>query len=322
MAKKQETNKPQPPRAWRRGALVFWWAVLLVSAAMSAYGNVRHAEMVAPAEHLTVARFIAGALPLALLVMVEGIAVGTRGGAAGRPHTIGLSIIVPIAAVVLASSYVGLLSLVQATGLFAPPTDAGSVSVGLLNYGLAAVPDLLMIASTVYVMSLRSASEPAARAAAPTAWSRIGGNLLSRAEQITAPKKPQVESMDRENRADVDQATRAAVQAPTDQADRIEPVRANRPADRTPSVREERAVAQVHPSDGHRTKAARLIAEGRTNHPTETVARVLAAADEGMSKRGIEAATGVSASTAARIVAAAKELTDQQQEPSRVLAAV
>ncbi|MEJ9078420.1 helix-turn-helix domain-containing protein [Gordonia malaquae] len=48
--------------------------------------------------------------------------------------------------IVLASSYVGLYSVVAATGLF----DAT-----VLNLGLAAVPDLLMVSATVYVMSLR-----------------------------------------------------------------------------------------------------------------------------------------------------------------------
>ena len=163
-------------------------AMLALSVIVSAYGNVRHAEAVAPVEHLAVARWIAGALPVTLLLMVEGIAIGVRAGVAGWQRWMSTGFVAALAAVVLASSYVGLLSLVEATELFGAPA---------LNFGLAAVPDLLMIAATVYVMSLREPVEATApETRRPGAWSRIGGNLVARVEQATAPKTETVESAD------------------------------------------------------------------------------------------------------------------------------
>ena len=188
MSANRETKPAGPSRGWHRAAVAYWWAMLALSVIVSAYGNVRHAEAVAPVEHLAVARWIAGALPVTLLLMVEGIAIGVRAGVAGWQRWMSTGFVAALAAVVLASSYVGLLSLVEATELFGAPA---------LNFGLAAVPDLLMIAATVYVMSLREPVEATApETRRPGAWSRIGGNLVARVEQATAPKTETVESAD------------------------------------------------------------------------------------------------------------------------------
>lgn len=182
----RETKRAGASPGWHRAAVAYWWAMLAVSVIVSAYGNVRHAEAVAPVEHLAVARWIAGALPVTLLLMVEGIAIGVRAGVAGWQRWMSTIFVAALAAVVLASSYVGLLSLVEATELFGAPA---------LNFGLAAVPDLLMIAATVYVMSLREPVEATApETRRPGAWSRIGGNLVARVEMATAPKTETVES--------------------------------------------------------------------------------------------------------------------------------
>jgi hypothetical protein len=131
--------------------------VLTVSVVGSAIGNVRHAELVASAHWVTVARWIGGSLPVALLVMVEGIELAILAGASKRARKAGMYIVVPLAAVVLASSYAGLLNIVTESGLFrGGPRIGGTVTVtDLLNYGLAAVPDFLMLASTIYLISLR-----------------------------------------------------------------------------------------------------------------------------------------------------------------------
>ncbi|WP_287004261.1 MULTISPECIES: helix-turn-helix domain-containing protein [Gordonia] len=163
----------------RRLATGYWWLALAMSVAVSSYGNIRHATGVAPADHMTEAQWIAGSLPVVLLVLVEGIAIGVRAGIAGWQRWMATGFVAILAAVVLASSYVGLLSLVRSTELFAG-ADA-------LNLGLAAVPDLLMVAATVYVMTLRSPADGEAATQSSTAWSRIGGNLLARVEQASAP---------------------------------------------------------------------------------------------------------------------------------------
>lgn len=315
---KRESQTPVPP-SWRRAAVTFWWVVLVLAVAVSAYGNVRHAEMVAPQEHLTVARWIAGALPLGLLIMVEGIALGTRGGAHGRPRLVGLSIIVPLAVIVLASSYVGLLSLVTATELF-------TASVAPLNYGLAAVPDLLMVAATVYVMSLRSGAKPTARVTSPGRWSRIGDNLMSRAERLTEVREPQVTAVGHAARADEPQAPAQVNRAPLAHTGQDARPTAHRDAAQParPATQAPEPVQRPTPTEDHRIAAQRLVDGKRATQPVETVANVLAAADAGMSKREIETATGVPASTAARIVSRAKELEDTAGMPdsTRVLAAV
>ncbi|MCZ4579431.1 hypothetical protein O4158_10115 [Gordonia amicalis] len=166
-------------KGWHRVASSYWWGMLALSVVVSSYGNVRHAELIAPAEVLTEAKWIGGALPVTLLLMVEGIAFGVRSGVAGWQRTLATVIVGSLGVVVLASSYIGLLSVVEGTMLFTADTR-------FLNYGLAAVPDLLMIASTVYVMSLRRQAEAeVSEARQPSRWSRITGNLLDRVESAT-----------------------------------------------------------------------------------------------------------------------------------------
>ncbi|MCD2143722.1 hypothetical protein [Gordonia paraffinivorans] len=166
-------------KGWHRVASSYWWGMLALSVIVSSYGNVRHAELIAPAEVLTEAKWIGGALPVTLLLMVEGIAFGVRSGVAGWQRTLATVIVGSLGAVVLASSYIGLLSVVELTELFTGGT-------WFLNLGLAAVPDLLMIASTVYVMSLRRPAEAeVSEARQPSRWSRIAGNLLDRVESAT-----------------------------------------------------------------------------------------------------------------------------------------
>lgn len=167
-------------RGWHWAAVIYWWLLLTLSVVVSSYGNVRHAETVVPPEYLTEGRWIAGSLPVVLLLMVEGIAFGVRAGVAGWQRHMATVFVALLGVVVLASSYVGLLSLVQATNLFTGRAAA-------LNVGLAAVPDLLMIAATVYVMSLRRPAEATGPAKPAGAWSRIGGNLVARVEAATAP---------------------------------------------------------------------------------------------------------------------------------------
>ncbi|MFF0709136.1 helix-turn-helix domain-containing protein [Gordonia sputi] len=169
-----------------RTAVIYWWIVLAVSVSVSALGNVRHASMVAQPGFEALASWTSGAFPFALLLMVEGIALAVRAGVVGVPLRIATAIVAVIGTVVLASSYVALLEVVRATGLFAGDVD-------VLNYGLAAGPDLLMIASTIYVMRLRSPADGEVVAKRSTAWSRIGGNLVARVEQASAPSTGSVD---------------------------------------------------------------------------------------------------------------------------------
>ena len=111
----------------------------------------------------------------------------------------------------------------------------------------------------------------------------------------------------------MDRSHGSTVASETDRAARAEAVTA---------VQGPRVADLPSPSEENRAVARRLIESGRVKQDEDQTAAVLAASDAGLGKRGIENATGVAASTAARIVAAAKELTDHPIEPSRVLAAV
>ena len=99
MSADRGTTPANPSRVWHRAAVAYWWAMLAVSVIVSAYGNVRHAEAVAPVEHLAVARWIAGALPVTLLLMVEGIAIGVRAGVAGWQRWMSTIFVAALAAV-------------------------------------------------------------------------------------------------------------------------------------------------------------------------------------------------------------------------------
>ncbi|MEJ9078421.1 hypothetical protein WKY82_08365 [Gordonia malaquae] len=83
------STTPITPRQ-RQTATAFWWTLLAASAAVSSYGNIRHAEMVvADPTMLGFAQSVAGALPVVLLLMVEGIALGVRawtGGSGEAPQ--------------------------------------------------------------------------------------------------------------------------------------------------------------------------------------------------------------------------------------------
>ncbi|HNP58619.1 MAG TPA: hypothetical protein PK331_16650 [Gordonia sp. (in: high G+C Gram-positive bacteria)] len=235
-------------KGWHRVASWYWWAILALSVVVSSYGNVRHAELIAPAEVLTEAKWIGGALPVTLLLMVEGIAFGVRSGVAGWQRTLATVIVGSLGAVVLASSYIGLLSVVELTELFAGGT-------WFLNLGLAAVPDLLMIASTVYVMSLRRPAEAeVSEDRQPSRWSRIAGNLLDRVESAT------------EAHSDADDARADVVSRGSDH-EAAQPV--DRPAPRHAAQGEPTPVAQ--PVDHGSAPVAQPVDHGVIREPAQPV---------------------------------------------------
>ncbi|EGD57165.1 helix-turn-helix domain-containing protein [Gordonia neofelifaecis] len=191
----------------QKKATAYWWMVLTVAVAMSSYANVRHSHVVAPGN--SVAAWTAGLLPFALLVMVEGIWLATKAGVAGVRRQLATAGVSALAVVVLIASYVGVLSTVRETGL--------ASAFPWLEFGMAAVPDLLMIFATMYVMGLR-ASTADDEAVTPSAWSRIGGNLVARVEAATAPDalgRPTVGPTDDSRRSVVAESPTASERAVT-----------------------------------------------------------------------------------------------------------
>lgn len=177
MAKK---TKPPVKAVSRRNRLLgtsFWLLLMIVFVGVSVVGNVVHADAVASEEYRTIARWIAGGLPVALLAMVEGVGIGTRGGASGRARTVSLGITVILAVIVFAGSYWGLLFVCQRTELFHG-----------LAYGVAGVPDLMMLAATIHLVSMRS-TDTTTETPTESSWSRLReaavGNLETR---LTTPK--------------------------------------------------------------------------------------------------------------------------------------
>lgn len=177
MAKK---TKPPVKAVSRRNRLLgtsFWLLLMIVFVGVSVVGNVVHADAVASEEYRTIARWIAGGLPVALLAMVEGVGIGTRGGASGRARTVSLGITVVLAVIVFAGSYWGLLFVCQRTELFHG-----------LAYGVAGVPDLMMLAATIHLVSMRG-TDTTTETTTESSWSRLReaavGNLETR---LTTPK--------------------------------------------------------------------------------------------------------------------------------------
>lgn len=162
---------------WTRPALWFWWGVLAAAVAISVKGNVQHAAAVSPAEYRFMAKLVAGSLPVALFVMIEGVALGTLGGAHGTARKLGLGLTLALAAVVFSMSYVGLLNCVEHMNL---------TGLVWLERALAVTPDLLMVAATAYLMSLRGVVKRAGDDRPVTAFARLRAAAVARAEAALA----------------------------------------------------------------------------------------------------------------------------------------
>lgn len=178
--KRPASEVEQAPAGWRRTAKIFWWLVLIIATAVSVKGNIMHADAVSAPEFAGLARILGGGSPIALLLMIEGVELGLLARAHGTARLVGLALVVPLAAVVFATSYAGLLFVVDASGLAGVP---------ILRYSLAAVPDLLMIAATVYLLALRAPERPAAsspKSSATPPWRRIAEAAAARAEAALA----------------------------------------------------------------------------------------------------------------------------------------
>ncbi|WP_154677635.1 hypothetical protein [Mycolicibacter icosiumassiliensis] len=177
------TKKSKPPvmavsRGNRLLGTSFWLLLMTVFVAVSVVGNVVHADAVASDEYRSIARWIAGGLPVALLAMVEGVGIGTRGGASGRARTVSLGITVVLAGIVFAASYWGLLFVCQRTGLFHG-----------LSYAVAGVPDLMMLAATIHLVSMRS-SDTTTETSTESSWSRLREAAVGNLETRLTTSKP------------------------------------------------------------------------------------------------------------------------------------
>ncbi|MDO3055627.1 Uncharacterised protein [Mycobacteroides abscessus subsp. massiliense] len=172
---------------WNRWAKVFWTVMLAIAVGVSVKGNVHHAAAVAPDSYRFLAELVAGGLPVALFLMIEGIAIGELGGAHGKVKRTGLVLTAALGMIVLAVSYTALLSIVN---------HANLTGIVWLNRGLAVVPDLLMIASTLYLMSLRGVGVKVEKSSSTGRWSRLAEAATRRLEtKLEVPETPQVDTL-------------------------------------------------------------------------------------------------------------------------------
>ena len=312
----------------RRTAIVFWWALLAASVAVSSYGNARHAEMVvADPDMLGFARTVAGALPVVLLLMVEGIALGVRAGVDGWQRRAATVVVGALSIIVLASSYVGLYSLVVSSGLF----DAT-----VLNLGLAAVPDLLMVSATTYVMSLR---RPAATTTTTTQPPVVEATDHPATTTTTLPPvvvdapmptaevadpvvsspvaAAEVAEADRPAAVDDHQAKPLVSEVVVDSITRPATTTTNQPPVVVDDHHPEQPVGDLV-GDSVVDLAGRVHAATGTTKSVEDVVEVLRLAEEGQSQRAIAQAVGVDRSVVRRWTQAAKDMQDDQRRPALV----
>lgn len=324
---------------WRMSALTFWWSILAAAVVVSSIGNIVRAFATAPEGWQTVAAWIGGGLPVTLMLLIEGIAIAERGGASGRARIVGLTILIPLLGIVLGNSYIGLLVVAEKTGHL----EGHPVAVGF-GYGLTAVPDMLMVAATAYLMAFRSR---VVKTTSTGRWSRIGGALGDRVEGFIAPKPTP-------SPTPVTPSAPTTVWAPSwepepTQADT--PVTTPAPTSPTPPPMTSREPASAaaapgtaegaegvvpesprpvgaegaapvevsapattplpelpEPTADDIRRAQIIVADGVTALPVEKVATTLAALAQGMSARGIRKAGGPDPTIVGRIKAAAEAL--------------
>ncbi|MBD0021061.1 hypothetical protein GII33_09100 [Gordonia pseudamarae] len=311
-------------------ATAFWWALLAASAAVSSYGNIRHAAMVVvDPDMLGVAKAIAGALPATLLLMIEGIALAAQAGVDGWPRRVATAIVAALSVIVLASSYVGLYSVVVATRLF----DAT-----VLNLGLASVPDLLMVSATVYVMSLRRPAATTTTTVQPpvveaanhptTGWLAEPPVVVDAPVPTVVVADPVVASpvaaaeateVDRPAVVDDHQAKPLVSEVVVDSITHPATTTTNQPPVVVDDHHPDQPVGDLV-GDPVVDLAGRVHAETGTTKSVEDVVEVLRLAAEGESQRAIATAVGVDRSLVRRWTQAAKDMQDNHQRRPALVA--
>lgn len=298
-------------RRHRLTGLAFWWTVLLVSVTVSSYGNVLHAELVADTAYMSRAKWLLGALAWTLFVMVEGISVADRGGSRGKARTVALCILAPLMGIVLVASYVGLYHLVVAFHVFPVEVGYGWFNLGLLNYLLAVVPDLMMVVSTFYVMSFRTDihEEPAA-ARSESRWKRLADAATNRAEAAMAvPATPQAATLGEARGVSVEPFTKSPAPStelfmePVEEPVVEVPVPSPKPSVKAPVKVSKPSIspALIPFMDA----AQMMVEEGIVTRKSATeLAAIIAAVDKGSTPNRIKSELGISPATTAKVSAA------------------
>lgn len=148
------------------------WLLLVAFTALSSYLNYRSANLdgsheIAHAAVPFVVLVVGGFVELALLSAIHRVAKAAT-----------VTALFACFAVVLVTSYLGILPIAK-SWFHAMPER--------VVFGLAAIPDVVMLAAVSVLMSLRARRKgTASETAQPSRWARISGNLGDRIEQMTA----------------------------------------------------------------------------------------------------------------------------------------
>lgn len=159
---------------WDTPTGLFAWLMLVAFTALSSVMNVEYARLTqsdAPFH---------GAIPVVVLVVGFFAELTFLSSSHNWAKRAVLAALLSCFAVVLVASYLGVRHVVNDRNPHAPEW---------VNNGLAAIPDVVMLAAATVLLSLRARRKShVSETAKPSRWAKIGGNLMTRAEQLTEPK--------------------------------------------------------------------------------------------------------------------------------------
>lgn len=171
---------PRPPT---RAAKLYWGTCAIVGLALTILVNGAHAKAVMPDPNTWTAVVVAVIPPIMFAALFEGFFLARRVVPVTVLRMVKASIVV-LGGASFAISYTTIAYFIQRRHGDLPEWTAW-VMPGLLDLFVA------VSAYVVYVLS-KHATVDASAPAKPSRWAKIGGNLMTRAEQWTEPK-PSVE---------------------------------------------------------------------------------------------------------------------------------
>ncbi|GAB5896991.1 hypothetical protein OKHIL_27980 [Mycolicibacterium mageritense] len=159
---------------WDTPTGLFAWLMLAAFTALSSVMNVEYARLTESDV------LFHGAIPVVVLVVGFFAELTFLSSSHTWAKRAVLAALLGCFAVVLVASYLGVRYTVNDRNPHAPEW---------VNNGLAAIPDVVMLAAATVLLSLRARRKGTiSETAKPSRWAKIGGNLMTRAEQLTEPK--------------------------------------------------------------------------------------------------------------------------------------
>lgn len=162
-----------------RAAKWYWGTCAIVGLALTILVNGAHAKAVMPDPNTWTAVVVAVIPPIMFAALFEGFFLARRTVPVSVLRVVKASVVV-LGGASFAISYTTIAYFIQRRHGELPEWTAW-VMPGLLDLFVA------VSAYVVYVLSKHAAVE-ASETAKPSRWAKIGGNLMTRAEQLTEPK--------------------------------------------------------------------------------------------------------------------------------------